>query len=120
MKYPQSFHIILSDMGWRLASRAICPNISPKTPKAECRKRQRDERAARYQPPRRNAASEYSSSSSPRPGGRHVHFRESTLRDNYAAPRHSQYLSDDGAANIMDEHGQNPHKTWTADREPGV
>ncbi|GFU69578.1 hypothetical protein TNCV_1351371 [Trichonephila clavipes] len=36
--------------------------------------------------PRRNAASEYSSSSSPRPGGRHVHFRESTLRDNYAAP----------------------------------
>ncbi|GFY19273.1 uncharacterized protein TNCV_4226371 [Trichonephila clavipes] len=56
---------------------------------AECRKRQRDERAARYQPPRRNAASEYSSSSSPRPGGRHVHFRESTLRDNYAAPRHS-------------------------------
>ncbi|GFX35723.1 hypothetical protein TNCV_745161 [Trichonephila clavipes] len=35
---------------------------------AECRKRQRDERAARYQP-RRNAASEYSSSSSPRPGG---------------------------------------------------
>ncbi|GFT04736.1 transposon Tf2-9 polyprotein [Trichonephila clavipes] len=33
---------------------------------AECRKRQRDERAARYQPPRRNAASEYSSSSSPR------------------------------------------------------
>ncbi|GFV96611.1 retrovirus-related Pol polyprotein from transposon 17.6 [Trichonephila clavipes] len=53
---------------------------------AECRKRQRDERAARYQPPRRNAASEYSSSSSPRPGGRHVHFRESTLRDNYAAP----------------------------------
>ncbi|GFX81557.1 retrovirus-related Pol polyprotein from transposon 17.6 [Trichonephila clavipes] len=42
---------------------------------AECRKRQRDERAARYQPPRRNAASEYSSSSSPRPGGRHVHFR---------------------------------------------
>ncbi|GFS82616.1 retrovirus-related Pol polyprotein from transposon 17.6 [Trichonephila clavipes] len=57
---------------------------------AECRKRQRDERAARYQPPRRNAASEYSSSSSPRPGGRHVHFRESTLRDNYAAPRHSK------------------------------
>ncbi|GFV70094.1 retrovirus-related Pol polyprotein from transposon 17.6 [Trichonephila clavipes] len=56
---------------------------------AECRKRQRDERAARYQPPRRNAASEYSFSSSPRPGGRHVHFRESTLRDNYAAPRHS-------------------------------
>ncbi|GFV29099.1 integrase catalytic domain-containing protein [Trichonephila clavipes] len=47
---------------------------------AECRKRQRDERAARYQPPRRNAASEYSSSSSPRPGGRHVHFRESTPR----------------------------------------
>ncbi|GFT93548.1 retrovirus-related Pol polyprotein from transposon 17.6 [Trichonephila clavipes] len=41
---------------------------------AECRKRQRDERASRYQP-RRNAASEYSSSSSPRPGGRHVHFR---------------------------------------------
>ncbi|GFW15789.1 retrovirus-related Pol polyprotein from transposon 412 [Trichonephila clavipes] len=57
---------------------------------AECRKRQRDERAVRYQPPRRNAASEYSSSSSPRPGGRHVHFRESTLRDNYAAPRHSK------------------------------
>ncbi|GFT53121.1 transposon Tf2-9 polyprotein [Trichonephila clavipes] len=28
--------------------------------------------------------------SSPRPGGRHVHFRESTLRDNYAAPRHSK------------------------------
>ncbi|GFX76944.1 retrovirus-related Pol polyprotein from transposon 17.6 [Trichonephila clavipes] len=40
--------------------------------------------------PPRNAASEYSSSSSPRPGGRHVHFRESTLRDNYAAPRHSK------------------------------
>ncbi|GFU61067.1 uncharacterized protein TNCV_4436961 [Trichonephila clavipes] len=58
---------------------------------AECRKRQRDERAARYQPPRRNAASEYSSSS-PRPGGRHVHFRESTLRDNYAAPSHSTLL----------------------------
>ncbi|GFT06567.1 retrovirus-related Pol polyprotein from transposon 17.6 [Trichonephila clavipes] len=36
---------------------------------AECRKRQRDERAARYQPPRRNAASGYSFSSSPRPGG---------------------------------------------------
>ncbi|GFT08159.1 hypothetical protein TNCV_3481121 [Trichonephila clavipes] len=48
---------------------------------AECRKRQRDERAARYQPPRRNAASGYSFSSSPRPGG-NVHFRESTLRDN--------------------------------------
>ncbi|GFS54864.1 hypothetical protein TNCV_3575941 [Trichonephila clavipes] len=60
---------------------------------AECRKRQRDERAARYQPPRRNAASEYSSSSSPRPGGRHVHFRESTLRDNYAAPRHSSVVA---------------------------
>ncbi|GFY05878.1 retrovirus-related Pol polyprotein from transposon 412 [Trichonephila clavipes] len=44
--------------------------------------------------PRRNAASEYSSSSSPRPGGRHVHFRESTLRDNYAAPRHSEVLGD--------------------------
>ncbi|GFU99058.1 gypsy retrotransposon integrase-like protein 1 [Trichonephila clavipes] len=29
-----------------------------------------------------------------------------------------QYLSDDGAANIMDEHGQNPHKTWTAESEP--
>ncbi|GFV79290.1 hypothetical protein TNCV_71581 [Trichonephila clavipes] len=56
---------------------------------AECRKRQRDERAARYQPPRRNAASEYSFSSSPRPGGRHVHFGESAFRDNYAAPRHS-------------------------------
>ncbi|GFV81743.1 hypothetical protein TNCV_1703981 [Trichonephila clavipes] len=57
---------------------------------AECRKRQRDERAARYQPPpRRNAASEYSFSSNPGPGGRHVHFRKSTLRDNYAAPRHS-------------------------------
>ncbi|GFW25525.1 transposon Tf2-11 polyprotein [Trichonephila clavipes] len=61
---------------------------------AECRKRQRDERAARYQPPRRNAASEYSFSSSPRPGGRHVHFTESTLRDNYAAPRHSEVLGD--------------------------
>ncbi|GFX97981.1 retrovirus-related Pol polyprotein from transposon 412 [Trichonephila clavipes] len=55
---------------------------------AECRKRQRDERAARYQPPRRNAAS------SPRPGGRHVHFRESAFRDNYAAPRHSEVLGD--------------------------
>ncbi|GFS63734.1 hypothetical protein TNCV_1127751 [Trichonephila clavipes] len=40
-------------------------------------------------PPRRNAASEYSFSSNPGPGGRHVHFKESTLRDNYAAPRHS-------------------------------
>ncbi|GFY24026.1 hypothetical protein TNCV_1010791 [Trichonephila clavipes] len=54
---------------------------------AECRKRQRDERAA-VTSPRRNAASEYSSSSSPGQEG-HVHFRESTLRDNYAAPRHS-------------------------------
>ncbi|GFV68725.1 hypothetical protein TNCV_1902411 [Trichonephila clavipes] len=24
---PQSFHIYFSDMGWRLASRAICPEI---------------------------------------------------------------------------------------------
>ncbi|GFT00652.1 uncharacterized protein TNCV_141951 [Trichonephila clavipes] len=55
---------------------------------AECRKRQRDERAARYQPPRRNAASEYFSNH-PGSEGSHVHFRESTLRDNYAAPRHS-------------------------------
>ncbi|GFS71995.1 uncharacterized protein TNCV_2676601 [Trichonephila clavipes] len=55
---------------------------------AECRKRQRDERAARYQPPRRNAASEYFSNH-PGSGGRHVQFRESALRDNYAAPRHS-------------------------------
>ncbi|GFV76615.1 hypothetical protein TNCV_4728351 [Trichonephila clavipes] len=53
---------------------------------AECRKRQRDERAARYQSPRRNAASEYFLNH-PGSEGRHVHFRESTLRDNYAAPR---------------------------------
>ncbi|GFW63854.1 probable RNA-directed DNA polymerase from transposon X-element [Trichonephila clavipes] len=26
---PQSFHIYISDMGWRLASRAICPELSP-------------------------------------------------------------------------------------------
>ncbi|GFT87273.1 probable RNA-directed DNA polymerase from transposon X-element [Trichonephila clavipes] len=26
---PQSFHIYFSDMGWRLASRAICPELSP-------------------------------------------------------------------------------------------
>ncbi|GFW62730.1 retrovirus-related Pol polyprotein from transposon 17.6 [Trichonephila clavipes] len=66
---------------------------------AECRKRQRDERAARYQPPRRNAASEYSFSSSPRPGGRHVHFRESAFRDNYAAPRHSKDFNLSGLDN---------------------
>ncbi|GFX64663.1 probable RNA-directed DNA polymerase from transposon X-element [Trichonephila clavipes] len=51
---------------------------------AECRKRQRDERAVRYQPPRRNAASEYFSNH-PGSEGRQVHFRESALRD----PRHS-------------------------------
>ncbi|GFY22880.1 hypothetical protein TNCV_2181411 [Trichonephila clavipes] len=39
--------------------------------------------------PRRNAASDYSISSHPGLDGRHVHFRESALRDNYAAPRHS-------------------------------
>ncbi|GFS59841.1 retrovirus-related Pol polyprotein from transposon 412 [Trichonephila clavipes] len=55
---------------------------------AECRKKQRDERAARYQPPRRNAASEYSFSSHPGSEGRHVHFRESDFSDNYAASRH--------------------------------
>ncbi|GFW52548.1 hypothetical protein TNCV_404761 [Trichonephila clavipes] len=26
---PQSFHIYFSDMGWRLASRAICLELSP-------------------------------------------------------------------------------------------
>ncbi|GFU76525.1 hypothetical protein TNCV_857561 [Trichonephila clavipes] len=31
-----------------------------------------------------------------------------------------QYLSDDGAANIMDEHDRTLIKTWTADREPGA
>ncbi|GFX38904.1 hypothetical protein TNCV_4753801 [Trichonephila clavipes] len=54
---------------------------------AECRKKQRDERAARYQPPRRNAASDYSVSRHPGFDGRRVHFRESAFRDNYAAPR---------------------------------
>ncbi|GFY16406.1 hypothetical protein TNCV_2350491 [Trichonephila clavipes] len=38
--------------------------------------------------PRRNAASKYSVSSHPGLDGRHVHFRESAFRDNYAAPRH--------------------------------
>ncbi|GFW45036.1 hypothetical protein TNCV_4513501 [Trichonephila clavipes] len=55
---------------------------------AECRKKQRDERAARYQHPRRNAASEYFSNH-PGSEGRHVHYRKSALRDNYAAQRHS-------------------------------
>ncbi|GFW58902.1 uncharacterized protein TNCV_4620031 [Trichonephila clavipes] len=55
---------------------------------ADCRKKQRDERAARYQPPRRNAASDYSVSRHPGFDGRRVHFRESAFRDNYAAPRH--------------------------------
>ncbi|GFV78927.1 integrase catalytic domain-containing protein [Trichonephila clavipes] len=54
----------------------------------ECRKRQRDERAARYQPPWRNAASEYFSNH-PGSEGRNVHFGEYAFRDNYAAPRHS-------------------------------
>ncbi|GFU81643.1 hypothetical protein TNCV_4927741 [Trichonephila clavipes] len=39
-------------------------------------------------PPWRKAASEYFSNH-PGSEGRHVHFRESTLCDNYAAPRHS-------------------------------
>ncbi|GFS81466.1 hypothetical protein TNCV_896061 [Trichonephila clavipes] len=52
------------------------------------RKKHRDERAARYQPPRRNAASDYSVSRHPGFYGRRVHFRESAFRDNYAAPRH--------------------------------
>ncbi|GFT30784.1 retrovirus-related Pol polyprotein from transposon 17.6 [Trichonephila clavipes] len=55
---------------------------------AECRKRKRDERAAHYQPPRRNTASDFSVSRHPGFDGRHVHFRESAFRDNYAAPRH--------------------------------
>ncbi|GFX86428.1 transposon Tf2-8 polyprotein [Trichonephila clavipes] len=59
---------------------------------AECRKKQRDERAARY-PPRRNAASEYFSNH-PGSEGRHVHFRESDFSDNYAASRHPEVLGD--------------------------
>ncbi|GFS59843.1 hypothetical protein TNCV_2806521 [Trichonephila clavipes] len=59
---------------------------------AECRKRRRDKNAAHYQPPRRNAASEYSVSSHPGLDGRHVHFRESTFRDNYAAPRYPEFV----------------------------
>ncbi|GFW16387.1 hypothetical protein TNCV_442621 [Trichonephila clavipes] len=37
---------------------------------------------------RRNAASDFSVSRHPGFDGRHVHFRESAFRDNYAAPRH--------------------------------
>ncbi|GFU53896.1 hypothetical protein TNCV_3056161 [Trichonephila clavipes] len=55
---------------------------------ADCRKRRRGENAAHYQLPRRNAASEYSIARHPGSDGRHVHFRESAFRDNYAAPRH--------------------------------
>ncbi|GFW65163.1 hypothetical protein TNCV_394291 [Trichonephila clavipes] len=55
---------------------------------AECRKKQRDIRSANYQPPRRSAASDFSVSRHPGFDGRHVHFQESTFRDNYAAPRH--------------------------------
>ncbi|GFW91850.1 hypothetical protein TNCV_4080101 [Trichonephila clavipes] len=55
---------------------------------AECRRRRRDENAARYQPPRRIAASDYSISCHPGLDGRHVHFRESDFRDSYAAPKH--------------------------------
>ncbi|GFW08252.1 transposon Tf2-9 polyprotein [Trichonephila clavipes] len=54
---------------------------------ADCRKKQRDERAARYQPPGETRASDYSISSHPGLDGRHVHFRESDFSDNYAASR---------------------------------
>ncbi|GFT86574.1 hypothetical protein TNCV_3247381 [Trichonephila clavipes] len=54
---------------------------------AECRKTEGRTRCP-LPAPRRNAASEYFSNHTGSEG-RHVHFRESTLRDNYAAPRHS-------------------------------
>ncbi|GFS90193.1 retrovirus-related Pol polyprotein from transposon 412 [Trichonephila clavipes] len=44
--------------------------------------------------PRRNAASDFSVSRHPGFDGRHVHFRESAFRDNYAAPRHPEVLED--------------------------
>ncbi|GFU57999.1 hypothetical protein TNCV_1034621 [Trichonephila clavipes] len=45
---------------------------------------------------RRNAASDFSVSRHPGFVGRHVHFRESAFRDNYAAPRHPIYLAKSG------------------------
>ncbi|GFV81237.1 integrase catalytic domain-containing protein [Trichonephila clavipes] len=55
---------------------------------AECRKRKRDKRAAHYQPPPEKCTSDFSVSRHLGFDGRHVHFRESAFRDNYAAPRH--------------------------------
>ncbi|GFS90482.1 hypothetical protein TNCV_4096911 [Trichonephila clavipes] len=57
---------------------------------AECRKKRMDERKANYQPPRGNAASEFSVFRHPSTHSfdrRRVHFQESAFRDNYAAPR---------------------------------
>ncbi|GFU68271.1 hypothetical protein TNCV_833981 [Trichonephila clavipes] len=60
---------------------------------AECRRKmKRNERRSNYQPPRRNATSEFSVFRHPSTHSsdrRHVHFEESAFRDNYAAPRHS-------------------------------
>ncbi|GFT87412.1 retrovirus-related Pol polyprotein from transposon 412 [Trichonephila clavipes] len=56
--------------------------------------------------PRRNAASDYSVSRHPGFDGRHVHFRESAFRDNYAAPRHPEVLGDllhNGALVYLDD-----------------
>ncbi|GFY00078.1 retrovirus-related Pol polyprotein from transposon opus [Trichonephila clavipes] len=84
---------------------------------AECRKKQRDERAARYQHPRRNADSEYSFSSHPGSEGRHVHFRESAFRDNYAAPGHSKQEINDNYCAIL---GYDFLKLWDAVLDIGL
>ncbi|GFW92675.1 retrovirus-related Pol polyprotein from transposon 17.6 [Trichonephila clavipes] len=78
----------LEEINLRVGRLQEASSVTARHRQADCRKKQRDENAARYQPPRRNAASDYSISSHPGLDGRHVHFRESAFRDNYAAPRH--------------------------------
>ncbi|GFV38020.1 hypothetical protein TNCV_3036531 [Trichonephila clavipes] len=38
IQYESPIYINIPDMGWRLASRAICPEIAPKAPKAKFRR----------------------------------------------------------------------------------
>ncbi|GFU68232.1 hypothetical protein TNCV_39421 [Trichonephila clavipes] len=63
---------------------------------AECRKRRAEERKSNDQPPWGNAAGEFSVFRQPNTHSfdqRHVHFHDSTFRDNYTAPRHSINVS---------------------------
>ncbi|GFX78728.1 uncharacterized protein TNCV_3695641 [Trichonephila clavipes] len=64
---------------------------------AECRKRQRDERAARYQPPGETPLASIFQITPGQKG--HLHFGESAFRDNYAAPRHSVRRSHTNSGN---------------------